>query len=193
MVVASGLTMYVLLHGWPGAGHGDGAAMPRGVYGKPEPGKALAVVHTAGKTINFSGVECRRLGSGVDVSYGKSIDDTTYFHAVVIFGPPNEQSQYVLAYVPLLIGHRPGVRFDLRSKSAPTVLSSELARGVPGITAISAEPLSLTRKTQEADIVAARSELLPGSEGWRLAAGPVPGDEGKPRHLACLLRDRCRV
>jgi hypothetical protein len=116
MVVASGLTMYVLLHGWLGAGHGDGAAMPRGVYGKPEPGKALAVVHTAGKTINFSGVECRRLGSGVDVSYGKSIDDTTYFHAVVIFGPPNEQSQYVLAYVPLLIGHRPGVRFDLRSK-----------------------------------------------------------------------------
>jgi hypothetical protein len=109
--------LLVAVKGLPILGGNSGFA----VYGAPEKGKTLALVHVGGKIAYFPGVVCE---SGdpeiVTVSLGAR-NDPVSFYLSVFLGPQSADGRYVSPVTSLVVGHRPGISFDQDGRGAVRV------------------------------------------------------------------------
>lgn len=100
--------LVVAIGGFTNLGGGTGSP----VYGAPEKGKTLALVHVGGKTAYFAGVVCE---SGdpeiITVSLGRR-DDPVSFYIAAFLGPQSPDGSFVSPETSLVVGHRPGISFD---------------------------------------------------------------------------------
>jgi hypothetical protein len=102
-------------------GFTNGGGSPSPVFGQPEKGRALAVVHVGGKTVYFPGVVCDSSDPEIlTVSLGVH-DDPISFYLASFLGPQSADGRYVSPGTSLVNGHRLGIAFDQSGQGTITV------------------------------------------------------------------------
>jgi hypothetical protein len=118
------------------------------VYGQPESGRSLAVVHVGPKTAYFPAVICSASNRDVlTVSRGVQADAISFYLAAFL-GPQGTDGRYVSPITSLVKGQRPGINFD-QSGSGSVIVSAQLVaqlRAVSSARVIAAGSLSFSGK-----------------------------------------------